>query len=330
MVISSTDRRPSLSVSMASKSRCSALRYSWSAIRPLRSSALSSPGLALPSSATVRYPSLFASRKKKASITAWWNSSRSSLPSPFLSCSCTHVFASGAAGVWAHARPAGARPPRMPRSATDIDQPCLTRLLSPSTLHLPGTVGLSTRGAVRLVRLAVDGHVALELAAIGAAGLIGPHRRHRSGMAVVGIGPRHGLAGGRRLERFLLRLGGKTLVALVERIAREPAEQRTADDRARDGRAATARRRRDQAAKGRAAERADGCLRIVLDGRASRRADNEEHDDGGHLQHRSRHPVSFGQRLEPRGAARIVAHPCPTCLLDGHAAHARIERIAQS
>jgi hypothetical protein len=47
-------------------------------------------------------------------------------------------------------------------------------------------------------------------------------------MPSIGIGPRDGLAAGRRLERALLRLGRETLVALIERIAGESTQQRAA------------------------------------------------------------------------------------------------------
>src|SRR4029450_7324993 len=138
-----------------------------------------------------------------------------------------------------------------------------------SALHLPRAVGLAARRAPRLVGLAVDHHVALELAAVRAVGLIRLGGSDGAAVPRVGIGPRHRLARGRRLEGPLLRLRGQTLVALIERIAREAAEEGAPDDRARDGRAATARRCGDETAEGRAAQRTDGRLGIVLDGRAA-------------------------------------------------------------
>src|SRR5215475_1223749 len=103
-----------------------------------------------------------------------------------------------------------------------------------SALHLPRAVGLAAGRAPSLVGLAVDDHVALELAAVLAVGrLEGPHRSDGAGVTGVGIGPRHRLAGTRRFERLLLRLRGEPLVALIEGIAREAADERAADHRAR-------------------------------------------------------------------------------------------------
>src|ERR1700675_5082818 len=105
-----------------------------------------------------------------------------------------------------------------------------------STLYLPAPVGLTASGAIGLLVLAADGHVVLKLAAVAAAGLVGPLRRDGAGVPGVRVGPRDGPACRRRFEGPLLRLGRQPLVALVEHVAREGAQQRAADDGARDGR----------------------------------------------------------------------------------------------
>src|ERR1700675_2661646 len=99
-----------------------------------------------------------------------------------------------------------------------------------STLYLPAPVGLTASGAIGLLVLAADGHVVLKLAAVAAAGLVGPRRRDGGGVPGVRVAPRVGLACRGGFEGPLLGLGRQPLVALVELVAREGAQQRAADD----------------------------------------------------------------------------------------------------
>src|SRR5262249_53965067 len=78
----------------------------------------------------------------------------------------------------------------------------------------PAAVGLAAGGAEGILGLAADGDRLLELAAIGAARLIGGLRRDRTGIAAIGIVPADGLARRRGVERGLRglpRIGDTTL-----------------------------------------------------------------------------------------------------------------------
>src|SRR5262249_14348045 len=158
-----------------------------------------------------------------------------------------------------------------------------------SALNLPAAYRLTAGRAVGLLALAADGHVALNLATVRAAGLVGSDGRYRALVPGVWVRPRNGLACGSRLERSLLRLGGQPLVALVERVAAEAAQQRAADDRPRDGCPAPARRGSDQPAERGAAEATDRCLRIVLHRGAARRKGHDEQQNCYAPQDWSRH-----------------------------------------
>src|SRR6266581_5292881 len=112
--------------------------------------------------------------------------------------------AAGASGP-APSRRAGAGP--APTRRPDVGPCCASHAsLMCSSLDLPAAVGLAAGRAVGFLAFPADDDVVLELAAVAASRLIGPCRRHRTGMPGVRIGPGDGLARGRRLERPLLRL----------------------------------------------------------------------------------------------------------------------------
>src|SRR5262245_24179181 len=160
-----------------------------------------------------------------------------------------------------------------------VSKPSPVRVISSLlTLHLPAAVGLATGRSERLLALAADGHVALELTAVRAARLVRADGRHRALMPGVRVGPRDGLTSGNGLEGLLLSLRGEPLVALVEHVAGETTQERAADDGCRDGRTSAAGRRRDQPSEGGAPEGADARLRVGFDGGAAGERD-DEHDD---------------------------------------------------
>src|SRR6267378_2764432 len=88
--------------------------------------------------------------------------------------------AAGASGP-APSRPAGADP--APTRRPDVGPWCASHAsLERSSLDLPAAVGLAAGRAVGLLALPADDDVILELAAVAASRLIGPCRRHRTGM----------------------------------------------------------------------------------------------------------------------------------------------------
>src|SRR5262245_1831580 len=113
----------------------------------------------------------------------WWNSSRSTRPSPFSSVSAN--AACGSPGFLGSSAKAGSAA----RTNRVVSQK-MRCMGPPLVLDLPAAVGLPAGRAVGLLLLATDHHVLAVLAAVlTARGLIGMGRRDGARVARVGVRP---------------------------------------------------------------------------------------------------------------------------------------------
>src|SRR5689334_23184605 len=211
-------------------------------------------------------------------MTACRNSSRSSRPSPFLSAALKLARRSdGIVPVWAATRVAPTARVRVavakrsvPQAKRIADLLARRSLAAPLADDPPAPVGLTTGGAEGVLGPAANGYGLLELSAVVAVGLERADRRDRTSVSTVGIAPRDRLPRRRRFERALRGVVRHPPVAIVEEVAREPTQERAADDARGDPCAAAPGRRREQAAHRRASEPADRGLVGPLNGFAAR------------------------------------------------------------
>src|SRR5215831_7702049 len=200
-----------------------------------------------------------------------WNSSWSTTPSWFRSASAN--AARGSYFLASSARDDEAA------SATAMIGIHVTRMNVSSALDLPRPVGLAAGGSVGLVLLAAHDDRLLVLPAVLAVRkLIRPRRGDRAGVPGVRVLPRGRLPSAIVLECLLRGLRRHSLVARVEAVPDEAADERAAET-CPDNRARTTAGERSDPSTGRPADHgSEHGLRILLDGRAGRRGDRERDD----------------------------------------------------
>src|SRR4029079_16939799 len=144
-----------------------------------------------------------------------------------------------------------------------------------SAIHdLPAAIGLAAGGAVRALRLAIDGDLLLVFAAVGPLrGLVRARRRDAAGIAGVWIFPGRGLASRRLFQSILRRLICITPVVLVKHVADSAANEATQQRAGHDPRTTAAQGRPEKTASRGTAETPDrglgaaSCVIHVLAGR---------------------------------------------------------------
>src|SRR5437016_2695870 len=151
-----------------------------------------------------------------------WNSAWSMTPSWFASASAK---ATRGSYVLPRSSPrAGAQASASPAARMSV---LVCMVVSSGRLDLPGAVRLSARGSVGRLRLAPNDDRLLVLAAVLAVGeLVGTRRSDRPGVARVGIVPHRRLSSLVVFERFLRGLARHPLVASVESVPDQAADQR--------------------------------------------------------------------------------------------------------